>query len=599
LKKENMFIFKQDTDNVWFRYHRLFQQFLQHHLKRYQNFDEIAALHGRAAVWFAKEGFPDEAITHALAAGDVPQVVRIVEQNRWAVLAADQWHTLETWLDRLPHEIKQERCELLLGQAWILLILLRVGEIAGILQRIETLVDEASTEPDVLAEIYFFQGIVCYFNGKADQSSALFNKAAKQLSQQSFVVFRAQVECWACLALHLNGQKEEAVQRLNQGVLRTDLHQGMVLSRLRSGLCFIHMLDGEWPQAFAEGLKLMALSRSNHLAFAEAWAMHVLGNASFQMLDLAAAQHHFSQAVKHPYIKHHRAAVDDMTGLAITHQLMGQPAEADETMKQAQAHAQWTMDPGNIEIVYSSRARLALLRGNLDSAVRWQGQVTQTLGNQMILFFLEIPVITECRVLIAIGSEASLEQALEKLGDLYQKTNKWQNTCQMVEIMVLQSLAHHHQGRVDEALTILEAAVILAMPGNMIRPFVEPGPPMADMLKQLPARQGSVDFIGNLLTFFSADGPGAVTQMSGPEGSTPVSAIPESSHTLEDPLTKRELEILTLLAQHLYNKEIAEKLYISPETVKTHLKKIYEKLEVDSRRNAVSKAQKLGLVARQ
>ncbi|WP_300455697.1 response regulator [Desulfobacula sp.] len=599
LKKENMFILNQDTDNFWFRYHRLFQQFLQHYLKRYQNSDEIAALHGHAAEWFAKEGLPDEAITHALAAGDVPAVARIVEQNRWAVLAADQWQMLGTWLDRLPHEIKQERCELLLGQAWILLKLARLGEITTILQRVEILVDEVLTEPDVLAEICFFQGIVCYFNGKAEQSSELFNNAAKQLSQSPLVVFRAQVECWACLALHLNGQKEDAVQRLNQGIFQKDLHQGMVLSRLRIGLCAIHMLDGEWRQAFAEGLKLMALSRSNHLAFAEAWAMHVLGNASLQMFDLEAAQHYFSQAVKHPYIKHHRATVDDMTGLAMIHQLMGQPAEADETMKQAQAHAQRTKDPGNVEIAHSCSARLALLRGDLGSAARWQGRVNQTAGNQMMLFFLEIPVITECRVLIAIGSQASLEQALEKLEDLHQKTTAWQNTCQMVEIMVLQSLAHHHQGLVDEALTILEAAVTLAMPGNMIRPFVEPGPPMADMLKQLQVRQVSMDFIGNLLAFFSADGPGAVTPMTGPEGWTPVSAIPESSHTLEDPLTKRELEILTLLAQHLYNKEIAEKLYISPETVKTHLKKIYEKLGVDSRRNAVSKAQKLGLVAHQ
>lgn len=598
LKQDNMFIFNLDTQNHWFRYHQLFQQLLQHHLRQRKTPAQIAALHAQAADWFAHEGLPDEAITHALAAGDAAAAAGIIEQNRHAVLDKDQWHTLEKWLDRLPHDMLQERPGLLLGQAWIWLTRAQVGELPPILQRVKSLVDPASAGPELLCEINFFQGLVCYFQCKPAQSAQFFNTAVKLLPKTAFIALRSEAEYWECLALHLNGQKEAALETLNQRIGRKNLQQGMLLSRLRFGLCFIHMLDGQWDQTFGEGLRMIAVTRSHHLAFAGAWAEYVLGNAGFQTFELKTAHHHFSQAVQHRYIKNHRAAIDAMAGLAMTQQFMGAPETAAETMTLAKAYAHWTKDPGTLEIVGSCQARISLLRGDLDSASRWQKMTGQIEGHQMMIFFLEIPLITECRVLIAVGSDASLAEAAEKLGALHQKAIEWQNTCQQVEIMVLQSLAQKGQDRVEQALTTLEAAVTLAAPGKWIRPFIEPGPPMEEMLRQLQTKEVALDFIEPLLAALEKSASG-VPPVSLANPAPLPNALSSAMQTLTDPLTKRELEILALLAKHLYNREIAEKLYISPETVKTHLKKIYEKLAVDNRRNAVSKARELGLVPRQ
>ena len=588
LKKQNLFVVNLDAEDHWFRFHHLFHQLLRNQLERLHSPEEISELHSRAGQWFAEKGFIDEAIRHLLAAGDLEKVVELIKQNRQIALDEDKWHVFDKWLSMLPKSVVLEQPELLLGQAWILLMLARVAEILPIVERVEALFDEDSTEPALLSEINFFQGLLCYFQGESARSVELFTKAMELLPKGAFIALRAQAEYWACVALHLNGRKETAIRRLHLGIRSRDLQDGMMLSRLTFGLCFIHMLNGEWLQAFQEGLRLGEVSRSNRLAFAETWAMYVQGNASFQMFDLDAARHHFSLVVENRYIANHRAAVDAMAGLAITCQFMGKPDEADETIRLAQEYAKWTKAPGHLEIVRSCQARLALLRGDLDSASRWQRALSETPGNLMMLFFLEIPVITECRVLIAIGSDAGLKEAIEKLEDLRLKSKAWHNTCQMTEIMVLQALASQRQGRLDESLDILERTVTMAEPGGSIRPFFEPGAVMIDLLTGLKKQHVSPDFIDQILA--------AVTVL--PVSPSPDRPLPGSPppQPLVEPLTNREIDILEMLDERLQNKEIADKFFISPETVKSHLKNIFQKLNAKNRRQAVQKAKNLGIL---
>jgi len=474
-------------------------------------------------------------------------------------------------------------------------MLAQVAEIITIIERVESLLNEDSTEPALLSEINFFQGVVCYFQNEGVRSVEFFTKATELDFKISFVALRAQVEYWTCVALHLNGEKETAIRRLHEGIRSKSSQEGMFLSRLVFGLCFIHLLDGECIEAFQEGLRLRELSGSNKLAFAETWGLYVQGNASFQMLDLDAARNLFGLVLENRYIANHRAAVDAMAGLAISCQLLSKPDEADETIRLAQEHAQWTKDPIHLEMVHSCQARLALLRGDLDSASRWQRSLRKTPGNPIMLFFLEIPAITECRVLIAMGSDAGLKEAVERLEDLRQNSKAWRNTCQVMEIMVLQTLAVYRQRRLDESLDLLEQAVAIAEPTGLVRPFVELGAPMADLLNRLIKKNVAVDFIGKLLAAFSDKQTGPPSLPSLPISPSPHLPIPKSPRPqpLVEPLTNRELDILDLLVQRLQNKEIADKLFISTETVKTHLNNIYQKLGVTSRRQAVEKAKKL------
>jgi LuxR family maltose regulon positive regulatory protein len=228
--------------------------------------------------------------------------------------------------------------------------------------------------------------------------------------------------------------------------------------------------------------------------------------------------------------------------------------------------------------------------------------------------WLEAPLITQARCLIAEGSRRSLKAATESLRNLRQQCEEWRFTCQIIEIAVLQALALEKRGRADQALEALKDAVALAEPGGWIRPFVEAGEPMADLLMRLRQQNVSVDYIERILAAFpdtKSKPPltdlGAtdderefeaetIAQIPDPIRQTNFGQESKIQNSLIEPLTNRELDVLELLVQRLQNKEIAEKLFVSPATVKSHLESIYQKLNVGNRREAVDKAKKIGIL---
>ena len=193
-------------------------------------------------------------------------------------------------------------------------------------------------------------------------------------------------------------------------------------------------------------------------------------------------------------------------------------------------------------------------------------------------------------------------------------TESHHNTLHLIEVLGLRAVALEKQDKAEEALTILERAVTLARPGGFIFPFVELGTPMADLLKRLFEQNVASDYIKELLAAFpdtEAIPPQpdlrttnnergfeseTVAQIQNPKSTRLSSSQAKIQNSLIEPLTNREHDVLELLAQRFRNKEIADKLFVAPETVKAHLHNIYQKLSVSKRREAVEKAKKMGIL---
>jgi len=151
-------------------------------------------------------------------------------------------------------------------------------------------------------------------------------------------------------------------------------------------------------------------------------------------------------------------------------------------------------------------------------------------------------------------------------------------------VLALQALLHTAKNDEGAALIALEESLALAHPGGFIRLYVDLGPEMADLLRRLQNREPFIEQIASILNAFV--------------DAVPHDPLGKENGQLIEPLTKRESEILELLARRYSNKEIATELVISPETVKRHAVNIYQKLAVHNRRGAVEMAGALGLIPR-
>ena len=160
----------------------------------------------------------------------------------------------------------------------------------------------------------------------------------------------------------------------------------------------------------------------------------------------------------------------------------------------------------------------------------------------------------------------------------------------VIEILVLQALAHQAQGDSSSALEPLQRSLFLAEPEGYVRVFVDEGTPMARLLSEASARGIMPDYTGKLLAAFEAEAHKS-------EDESYLSPAP-SDRLYVEPLSQRELEVLRLIAQGLSNREIGERLFLALDTVKGHNRRIFGKLSVQRRTEAVARARSLDILPR-
>jgi LuxR family maltose regulon positive regulatory protein len=155
----------------------------------------------------------------------------------------------------------------------------------------------------------------------------------------------------------------------------------------------------------------------------------------------------------------------------------------------------------------------------------------------------------------------------------------WQD--ERLKVMVLRSVAYDAEGEKEKAVEWLGEALALAEPGGFIRLFIDEGTPMARLLSEAAAREVMPEYARKLLAVFETEKHRSEATPAQP---------------LVEPLSRRELEVLRLIAQGLSNREISERLFLALITVKGHNQRIFAKLQVKNRPEAVARARELGLL---
>jgi LuxR family maltose regulon positive regulatory protein len=293
------------------------------------------------------------------------------------------------------------------------------------------------------------------------------------------------------------------------------------------------------------------------------------------------------------------------TALSQLHLIRGDSSRALATLAELHEVArQRSFAPHLLARAESARAHLALLQEDLQTAVHWAD--TGTLRPDDDLSYpREVEYLTLARVRVAQGrtnpSTPNLLQTLNLLDRLLASAEAGARTDSVIKILILRALAFQVLGDPAAALATLEHALLLAAPEGYVRSFVDEGPPMAALLAEglgQPAwgrgdgkqRHDVRTYANKLADVLRAEGVDLRADVYGPGASV------QSVIAGVEPLTERELEVLRLLAAGRSNQGIAAELIVAVGTVKRHVSNIMDKLQAESRLEAVARARALGLL---
>ena len=242
----------------------------------------------------------------------------------------------------------------------------------------------------------------------------------------------------------------------------------------------------------------------------------------------------------------------------------------------------------NVRPVATRKVRVWVAQGRLDEALGWARAQGLSVEDELS-YLREFDHITLARVLLACyqsdHSNVSISGAVGLLERLLKAAEEGGRKGSAIEILVLQAMAYHAQGDLPAALLPLQHALALAEPEGYVRMFLDEGPGMLQLLREASASGIMPDYTHRLLAAFEAE------QRKSEDRPNLSAAQP-----LIEPLSQRELEILQLIAQGLSNREIGERLFLALDTVKGHNRKIFDKLQVRSRTEAIARARELGLL---
>jgi LuxR family transcriptional regulator, maltose regulon positive regulatory protein len=613
LERSNMFLIPLDDQRQWYRYHHLFSDVLQTHLIEAQP-GQVLTLHRRASDWFEQNDLPADAIRHALAAKDFERAAGLIELA-WP--AAEEGSILSTawlaWVKVLPEALVHARPVLTLGYAYALL---GRGELEAAEARLQDaegwleLTDTRSVNPktpsgerivvdqeqwkSLPAAIAVGHAYIAQARGNIPDTvryaSRVFDLPEAEPFRHSQASLLLGMTHWASGDLQAAGRvfADYTLKLRATGNIPDAISTTVVLADIRLAMGHLHEAIRTTEQCLQ-----YVMNQGEPIPFDTADLHRELSELYIEQGALEAAAQHLQKSkelgekAELPVWRYRwcitQALLNETQG-----DLDGALTLLDE------AESRYIRTPlSNLRPIPAMKARICVVQGRLAQAMDWVRE--QELSPDDDLSFLhEFEHITLARILIdqyqndwMVPSIHTVNRFLDRL---LQAAEEGGRMGSVIEILVIQALAHQTQGKTPLALESLKRALTLAEPEGYFRVFVDEGPPIIALLREAIKHGIAPKYVSQLLSAFGKpEGRPARDMLVEPESQPTKSMLVET-------LSERELEVLKLLRTDLNGPEIARELMVSLNTVRTHTQNIYAKLGVNNRRAAVRRAEELDLL---
>lgn len=578
LERSNLFLIPLDAERRWYRYHHLFADLLRQRLQQAVAAGDVAIslaeLHTRASAWYEAHDLELEAFQHAAAAGDIDRAARLVDGRGMPLQFRGAAAAVLNWLAALPPAVLDARPALWVTYASALGIAGRSTQVEAKLQAAEAALQGAVLDATTRNLIGHIASIRAMQAGPHYQVETMLTQARRALEylHPDNLPVRTAATWTLGLAYQFQGERAAAIQTYKEAIAISEASGNNIVNVLASsGLAIVQESQNQLATAVATYRRVLRLvGEPPQPTACEAYLG--LARIAYQWNDLDTAEHDAQLAL---HLAQQIEVIDTSVAcevvLARLKLARGELVAASVLLAQAADYARRHSFTRQLTEIAAVQVWILLHQGELPAAA----QLTRDH---------DIP-FSHVRVLLAHGEPAA---ALALLEPLHQQAVARDWADQHVQVLLLEALALHAHGDTVGALQLLADALQLAAPAGFVRLFVDEGAPMAALLGRMQEEgRRKQDTGGEIQTYIDTLLTAFATELHHS------SFIP---HPLSEPLSEREFEILRLVAQGLSNREISERLFLALDTVKGHNRRIFGKLQVQRRTEAVARARELGLL---
>ena len=604
LQRANLFLVALDDQREWYRYHHLFADVLRARLLAQQP-DLVPLLHQRASRWYEMHDSAEEAVRHALAARDFDRAAYLMELAVPAIRRNRQEAIMLGWLKVLPDDVVRRSPVLSVFRGYMFMV---SGDLDGWAARLDDAERALAAAPDGSAppwaqrwaqtdELRTLPASIAMYRASLAQArgdvagTAQHARHALDLTGPTDHLVRGSAAGFLGLAAWAQGDVSSALETFTQAV--ASLHAaGHLVDELSSTVVLADM----WLAAGRPSTAVRLYQRALQVAeahgdpVARATAdLHVgISEIDREAGDLDSAKQHLEGA----------AALGERASMAESRYrwfvAMGRVADAEGDPQQAITHldtAEQLYRPAffpDVRPIAAMKARVWITQGNLSQAADWAHERGVSATDDAA-YLSEYDHLTLVRLLVAQHrahpDTGALGQAVRLLDRLHEAAETSGRAGSLVEIRMLEALAQDAQGHRAQVLQSLGQAWAQAPePDGYVRLFLDEGAPMVELLRDAERQGLAGDHARRLLRLNTSAKAEAPDPGQHPEPSS------------ADRLSERELQVLRLLASDLSGPQIARELFVSHNTLRTHTKHIFTKLEVTTRRAAVRRARERGLI---
>jgi LuxR family maltose regulon positive regulatory protein len=581
LERMNLFLVPLDDQRHWYRYHPLFAEAMRRHAERQLPSGDLRGLHERASAWYEARGMLGDAIDEALAAGQEARAAALIEQV-FDQSAFNELYTLRRWVEQMARETLSRHPLLCFAYANAILFTSDryAPATARAVEQWARLAEAAWRElgdTPRLGQIAALRAMVAFWQ---DDRASTFahSRQALELLPEHDLLYRSVALLYIGYEALQAGDLDTA-QRV--GLEARTLYE--VIQNPHGTLAALHLFGelyyqrGELDQAEQCYRRIYEQAVGGaEMLDDRGYALAGLGAIAYERDELELAEQQSSQAIELAKQRHTEALLVQATLVWCRARCASGDTAAGQ--RGLQALAIQARNPAALREIACAQARLALAAGDLDLAQRCYAAALAH-GAEESRLEQEHTALLAAQLRLAQGDPAGALQLLEH----WRPSAAAQGRARAeIAILTVQALAEWGLGRRAQAEQALARALHLGQPRALRRIFLDMGAPLAGLLQSVAPNLGRRPLVAYAAGLLHALAPGAP-------------AADQAGLPLLEPLSPQEQRVLRLILAGQPNSVIARELVVSPNTVKTHVKNIYRKLNVRTREEAQAAARELRL----